>query len=330
MFDDIFLGAFDSSALELILLPTEQCNFRCTYCYETFDLGRMSRPTIDAVKLLISHRAPELRSLHISWFGGEPLLATDIILEVNKFSQTLLHEHFFASITTNAYGLHPVVFSELLASGTSKFQISLDGPRDQHDRTRRRIDGGPTFDRIWSNLVSTREVDRDFEIVIRIHVSSENHTQVSPLMDEILAVFSGDYRYKIFLKEISKLGGSADNTLVQLQTTARNTVVEAVRKQCAERIEFMHESDHNSVDYICYASKLNSFLIRSDGRIGKCTVALNDDENVIGQLNEDGTMRITPSVLNIWTGGLFTGERAQMECPLSFKLRQNSSHRPLP
>jgi molybdenum cofactor biosynthesis enzyme MoaA len=27
---------------QLILLPTERCNFRCTYCYEDFVLGRMS------------------------------------------------------------------------------------------------------------------------------------------------------------------------------------------------------------------------------------------------------------------------------------------------
>jgi hypothetical protein len=30
---------------ELILLPTEKCNFRCTYCYEDFDLGKMSEET---------------------------------------------------------------------------------------------------------------------------------------------------------------------------------------------------------------------------------------------------------------------------------------------
>ena len=30
---------------ELILLPTEKCNFRCTYCYEDFELGKMSEET---------------------------------------------------------------------------------------------------------------------------------------------------------------------------------------------------------------------------------------------------------------------------------------------
>ena len=47
--------------LELIILPTEKCNFRCTYCYEDFAIGKMKRETINAVKELIKRRAKDLR-----------------------------------------------------------------------------------------------------------------------------------------------------------------------------------------------------------------------------------------------------------------------------
>ncbi len=40
--------------MELILYPTEQCNFRCTYCYENFDIGKMSESVQLSVKKLIS------------------------------------------------------------------------------------------------------------------------------------------------------------------------------------------------------------------------------------------------------------------------------------
>lgn len=31
-------------AQQLIILPTEKCNFRCTYCYEDFLISKMKEP----------------------------------------------------------------------------------------------------------------------------------------------------------------------------------------------------------------------------------------------------------------------------------------------
>jgi len=66
----LFYGAFRNDILKLTLFPTEQCNFRCTYCYEDFEIGRMSPDTIEGVKALIDTRARELTELHVSWFNA--------------------------------------------------------------------------------------------------------------------------------------------------------------------------------------------------------------------------------------------------------------------
>src|SRR3979490_3029402 len=100
--DGLIADSFDPRHLELIILPTERCNFRCTYCYEDFKLGKMSRKVVDAIKLLLAARVNDLHSLQLSWFGGEPLLAKEIILEVNNFSKELYAQsHYSSSITTN-------------------------------------------------------------------------------------------------------------------------------------------------------------------------------------------------------------------------------------
>ena len=58
-----------------------------------------------------------------------------------------------------------------------------------------------------------------------------------------------------------------------------------------------HDSPQNgdlSDDYICYASRPNSLIIRSNGDVGKCTVALYDERNKIATLQPDGTMKSNP------------------------------------
>jgi len=74
--------ALRDDVLNLTILPTEQCNFRCFYCYESFKLGKMSKETSDSILKLVQKRASTLKILTIGWFGGEPLMAKDIVLSL--------------------------------------------------------------------------------------------------------------------------------------------------------------------------------------------------------------------------------------------------------
>src|SRR5690242_7308023 len=87
-----FANAFSNSNLQLILFPTEQCNFRCTYCYEDFALGRMSDEIISGVKNLIAKRK-DLKHLNIMWFGGEPTAALDIVLDISTFAKNFCDQN---------------------------------------------------------------------------------------------------------------------------------------------------------------------------------------------------------------------------------------------
>ena len=107
--------------LHLILMPTERCNFRCVYCYETFEHGRMKPPTIRGLRRLLAARAPTLRSLAIEWFGGEPLLALPVIEEIQRHAQRLAADHpalrLGGSMTTNGSLLGRRVLGRLVGLG---------------------------------------------------------------------------------------------------------------------------------------------------------------------------------------------------------------------
>ncbi|MCA1709363.1 MAG: hypothetical protein LC808_41230, partial [Actinobacteria bacterium] len=67
--------------------------------------------------------------------------------------------------------------------------------------------------------------------------------------------------------------------------------------------------------YICYASKPNSLMIRPDGAVGKCTVALKDARNNLGRINPDGTLEIDQAKVKPWIRGFVSLNEVELACP---------------
>ncbi len=313
------VNAINPEYLELILFPTEQCNFRCTYCYEDFELGRMSPDTVTGIKSLIKKRMPDLKHLHISWFGGEPLAAKDIVVNISTYIDLAIKNYpgliYTASMTTNGSLLDRKTFQQLVHLGVRSYQISLDGDEELHNSSRVTASGKGTFSKIWENLLSIRDChDSEAQILIRIHFSPETYVDLIPLIQKINSELVEDSRFSFFFKPIERLGGALDQKIS----------VFATEKEQANAVEILQShlkyqsssSPLNSIsDYVCYASKANSLAIRSNGDIAKCTVALSDSRNRVGHLNKDGTVDIDKALLRLWLNGLESGNDMELSCP---------------
>lgn len=321
--------AFSKDSLQLIIFPTEKCNFRCTYCYEDFSIGRMSPKVQQSLKNFISRTAPRLKQLHLSWFGGEPLLAPKIVKDISAYAQQVARQYgmrsFGGNLTTNGYLLTPVLFRELLELQQSSYQISFDGFGEGHDATRKSASGGGTFDVIWSNLLATRECSDDFSILLRVHVTPSNRESVSRLIDEIAVQFAGDRRYRVLFKAVGNYGGPNSHLIKTIPLAEmvsfipRLQAVLTAAKVSSISVTDSAESDIGGDDdmpYICYASKPNSFVVRSTGSIGKCTVALYDPRNCVGQLTEDGGIELNANV-GLWMRGFKDLDLNALGCPMT-------------
>lgn len=77
---------YSRSHLSLVIAATSNCNFRCVYCYERSVLraSTMSEATQEAIVKFVESEAPHLESFTVTWYGGEPLLALDIIESLSK------------------------------------------------------------------------------------------------------------------------------------------------------------------------------------------------------------------------------------------------------
>lgn len=302
---------------ELIIFPTEKCNFRCTYCYEDYTIGRMSDDTIGGIKAFLDRRTPDLDELYLSWFGGEPLVAKDIILDISAHASALAKLHsglrYRGSMTTNAYSLTPSTLSQLTAVGVLDYQITLDGPREMHNRSRLRADGKGTFDRIWKNLIAIRNSKEPVSIKLRVHYDYETFTQIDPLIEDIRHEFIHDTRFSVFFKSIERLGGPNDANIKIMSPEEKKLALKMLKR----KLYGDDYIDHEEILSVCYASQPNSLIIRADGKIGKCTVALNDARNHIGSLRSDGTLELNPKRLTPWIQGFATLDPVSLSCPLS-------------
>lgn len=312
-------NSFNDRRLQLFVLPTEKCNFRCTYCYEKFDIGRMKPSIVEAVKVFIDRRIEHLDVLSVEWFGGEPLAAKPVVVDISQHIHSSLASArsvmYSGSMTTNGYMLDRDTATTLVRIGVSSFQISLDGPPEVHDESRVRADGSGTFSQIWHNLLTLRDSDLSFEVMLRLHFTPATAAHLYSLIDLINDAFADDSRFKVTFKSVNRLGGENDHKLELFNPQAKREMIASFQRRLRQKSQVITHGRPES--QICYAAKPNSFVIRADGRIGKCTVALYDDRNTVGSIAEDGRILIDNDKLRPWMGGFESLSVEELGCPLA-------------
>ena len=162
----------------LILQVHGGCNLRCQYCVfsdsypytRSYDDGRMSFQTArKAVDYFIGqHRLIRKRNPHskpiLGFYGGEPLLAFDLIKETIGYFNKQYRDEFpdtMLTLTTNGT-LFTEGVQDFLVNNEFSIVISLDGDRETHDRNRRKTDGAGSFEDIIHNIRTFRKRYPDY------------------------------------------------------------------------------------------------------------------------------------------------------------------------
>ena len=310
-----------TDVLDLILLASEECNFRCSYCYETFPRGVMEPEVRLRVKKLLSSKVPLMQRFSIAWFGGEPLHGFDAIAEIAPYAKKLAGEHgvqFHSHMTTNGYLLDREKAEKLIEWGVSRFQVTLDGPAEIHDKHRALAGGGRTFDVILENLCSLQEIEGDYFAMIGVNFDRETADRLDGFLEQVARQFGKDDRFAIRFHPVGKWGGPNDSELD----------VFGARHGQVKRLNLLHVAGGNGMtikgtlldacgagDGVCYAARPYNFIIGANGAVMKCTVALDtDDRNVVGWIKEDGTLDLDQRLLKQWVQPAFESDSVCQDC----------------
>lgn len=276
--------------LRLTILPTEYCNFRCVYCYEHFKRGKMSEEVQKTIIESVDDQIDQFDGLIVSWFGGEPLEAIDIIENLSKEFLRICKNHkkvYSAGITTNGYELTVERVRLLKKLHVTDYQVTLDGIPAIHDMQRILRDGSGTAEKIIENLLAIKEQVKSstITIVLRTNFSKELMLHIDEFGELIDHHFTDDSRFNFYWQMAGDYGFIRDDSIRDIFGTKYDYFY--LMKYFTKRFDNRYMSHlYGPAGGVCYALKRNAFVISSDGIIKKCTCDMEEEKNCFGRVGE--------------------------------------------
>lgn len=172
------------SGLTILIEPTSSCNLDCEYCYKGEKESRfMSNSNIEDIltKIITYNNKNNLYSSFV-WHGGEPtLLGTSFYESAFKISNELEDKYPIShTIQTNGTLLVDDLLDLFLKNKVS-ISVSLDGPKEYHDRLRPLKNGKSSYEKVIDGL--NRAKEKKLEIGILMSITNDNMAYVKDMFD---------------------------------------------------------------------------------------------------------------------------------------------------
>lgn len=277
---------FDTSRLGLTICPTLQCNFRCTYCFEHSQTvsSVMTPETVDRLMHFIKSYN-DIQHLSIAWYGGEPLLAFDVICNITEKVKGLDLDIEDFGIVTNGYLLDAEKIVRLNDLEIKSIQITLDGPEEVHDTRRVLAGGGPTFQRILDNIDALMNSDYVGICAIRVNVDKTNQGKFIALRSTLLERYKG--------KKLTVYAGHVNTGFGQAYDHACShnlqewTDFTFEQHRCNGKAPTANFYPSGNLDSICVATFHQGFVVGPEGELYQCWEDVGKPEMVIGNIHEN-------------------------------------------
>lgn len=285
-----YIEKFRTTFLDLTIAPTLQCNFACPYCYEKRQNGMISRNVMNDICREVERAAKQKKNISISWYGGEPLLAKNIVAEMSHKMIRICEKddvRYNAYIITNGYLIDEETLKMFKEAKITGAQITVDGPPEVHNARRKLYNSTiKTFDVIIKNikLLMANEIPVD----IRVNADRTNINKLEELLE--ILIQNG-------LKNCSvSLGHVKDYT-----STCQSVVHDCLSnkeyaKETLKQQKILMKYGFHAIDYpyypgvkanYCCADRLDSFVVGHDGGLYKCWNDVGVKERCIGNIKED-------------------------------------------
>lgn len=174
--------------LSIVFCTTLSCNFSCVYCVQKGNFEKPQTMNCDTAEAIIQWcdrfiEKENIKNMEIIFFGGEPVLNYEIIVQAmvgfNKLKNKTNLDSLSYQLVTNGSLLSLGKIKVLKGLGLQEMQVTVDGLPYTHNR--RRKGGQGNYGKIWENILHA--VEEDIKVVLNCVVDSENLHELKDLID---------------------------------------------------------------------------------------------------------------------------------------------------
>lgn len=302
---DRFWNARRETALALTVTATLDCNLGCYYCYE--DRSGTCLEPASATDIVAWTRARLLESgkktLHVDWYGGEPLLNQTFIETASIQLQQLcleLEVAYSASIISNGTCWPSDVGSFIQRHKIRQAQISFDGMRRNHDQ-RRRFRDSETRRSSFDLAVALVEQLLDFvRVDVRINIDRKNEADVLPFVEFARSQGWFQRRFPAVIQP-ARLAAYTETSAFMRKSELTLSEYDELRAAVRERARGNFAVEESEVpegfpvprSSVCAALAHDSVVVGADRKLYRCGLQVSEPDRAVGVLRT-GQAKLLP------------------------------------
>lgn len=275
---------FNPTIFKLVIAPTTSCNFACPYCFEP--KKNVKTITDEVVNNIVDFLKKKdfLKEVVIVWYGGEPLLAFNKIKQILGRFELEEIKVGSQSIITNGYLLTREVCDYFKDKNLSDIQVTLDGNRDSHNKTRcLKHTGEGSFDMVLNNIVNAVKSLPNSRINVRVNINKNNFlefVEVNELLRKELSGYGNLGIYPGLIRE-----ETSDNKSLKC-TSYKTSDIHNLYSKYAElgiAMNLFPTRQHKG----CMMQDANAYVVGPEGELYKCWNDVSDPSKIVGNINDD-------------------------------------------
>ncbi|MDA3850709.1 MAG: radical SAM protein [Spirochaetaceae bacterium] len=197
-----FIEDRDSDEIQIFFVPSYQCNFNCSYCYQSgYDPTKqdLSPQVVEAFFSYIDSKFAG-REKYITLFGGEPLLPNQITRDnISLLLKGAKQRNLSVAVVTNGHSLKSYI-PQLKQAMIREIQVTLDGVAEAHDKRRPLQGGQGSFDAIVEGI--DEALAANLPVNLRMVVDKENIHEIPKLAQ--FAIDRGWTKHPLFKTQLGR------------------------------------------------------------------------------------------------------------------------------